>query len=169
MTAHVVKPAPCKNRTKRHSLSFIEASVWALSLLVGVAVAAVVYDRRVTEDQIKASRARDMIRVLETALLMKPGDDQLYALPTTHEGLQALVRRGTISHVPLDSWGRAYVYRNPGKARGFDLLSLGPDGVESADDLVAGNLYGSGNPSGMALGGAGNRNRGAAPVKGGQP
>lgn len=166
MSAKIVKPESSGKRAGSRSLSFIEASVWALSLLVGVAVGAVVYDRRITDDQIKASRARDMIRVLETALVMEPADGQPYALPTE---LEALVRNGTISYVPLDPWGRAYVYRNPGKKRGFDLFSLGPDGEESTDDLVAGNLYGSGRPSGMALGGAGNRNRGAAPTAGKAP
>lgn len=156
-------------RTGSRPLSFIEASVWGVSLLVGVAVGVAVYKRQITEDQIKASHARDMIRVLETALVLAPADGRPHALPSTGEGLEALVRKGTISHVPADPWGRAYVYRNPGKLRGFDLLSLGPDGVESADDLVAGNLYGSNRPSGMALGGAGNRNRGAAPAKESQP
>jgi type II secretory pathway pseudopilin PulG len=36
----------------------------------------------------------------------------------------------------IDPWGRALFYRPPGANGGaFDLKSLGPDGVQSADDL----------------------------------
>jgi general secretion pathway protein G len=41
--------------------------------------------------------------------------------------------------VPLDPWGRAYVYRSPGSRGAFDLLSYGrdgqPGGVGDAADL----------------------------------
>ena len=65
-------------------------------------------------------------------------------LPTTEQGIQALVTRPTVEpiphrwtrmleEVPLDPWGRPYVYRNPGliNPEGYDLYSLGPDGMES--------------------------------------
>ena len=58
--------------------------------------------------------------------------------PTGEQGLQALVeapgdsvswggpylRKG----VPLDPWGREYVYRSPGEHDEYDLLSWGKDG-----------------------------------------
>jgi len=40
--------------------------------------------------------------------------------------------------VPLDPWGKAYVYRSPGQhnSEDYDLLSTGPDGIEgTADDI----------------------------------
>jgi general secretion pathway protein G len=71
-----------------------------------------------------------------------------YRKPSTAQGLEALVTRPSgdpkpprwkqlLSEVPLDPWGQEYVYRNPGKSNpsGFDLFSLGPDGVESEDDV----------------------------------
>jgi len=38
---------------------------------------------------------------------------------------------------PLDRWGRAYQYRQPAmrSQSAYDLFSLGPDGVPSADDV----------------------------------
>lgn len=60
--------------------------------------------------------------------------------PTTQQGLEALVRnpgnvrgwRGPYldaAQVPLDPWGRPYVYRVPGdQGRPYDLFSLGADG-----------------------------------------
>ncbi len=39
--------------------------------------------------------------------------------------------------IPQDSWQRPYQYRFPGSNNpaGFELFSLGTDGVESADDV----------------------------------
>lgn len=63
--------------------------------------------------------------------------------PTTEQGLAALRTRPTIppapsnwkgpylkKDVPLDPWGRAYIYRNTSKedATTFDLSTLGRDG-----------------------------------------
>ncbi|PXA04514.1 type II secretion system protein GspG [Coraliomargarita sinensis] len=70
--------------------------------------------------------------------------------PSTEEGISALVKAPAgkdsrwkgpyLEEVPLDPWGNAYQYRFPGSkningARGYDIWSLGPDGVESADDI----------------------------------
>ena len=40
--------------------------------------------------------------------------------------------------MPRDPWSRDYVYLSSGShnPRGYDLMSLGPDGVESADDIT---------------------------------
>lgn len=69
--------------------------------------------------------------------------------PTTEEGLQALITppasnadkwRGPYlegGKIPLDPWGNPYKYRYPStkKSEGYDVFSLGPDGVESDDDI----------------------------------
>ncbi len=69
-------------------------------------------------------------------------------LPTTEQGLDALVKKPDsepqprrwsqlMTEVPKDPWGNPYRYVYPGKHNpsGFDLYSLGPDGVESDDDI----------------------------------
>lgn len=58
--------------------------------------------------------------------------------PTTEEGLAALVHRPPAAAkwqgpylskaVPLDPWGRPYVYRAPGANGDYDLISFGKDG-----------------------------------------
>ena len=66
--------------------------------------------------------------------------------PTTSEGLAALVvRPGTISQtswhgpyldrLPLDPWGRVYVYISPGthNTNSYDLYSPGEDGVSGSN------------------------------------
>jgi general secretion pathway protein G len=68
--------------------------------------------------------------------------------PTTEEGLSALVKLPSdpdaAAHwnqrfysVPLDPWKRPYRYRCPGYRNpgSFEVYSVGPDGVESSDDI----------------------------------
>ncbi|MCE1170376.1 MAG: type II secretion system protein GspG [Azovibrio sp.] len=86
------------------------------------------------------SQARDDLRALRSALLLPvPERPQL---PDTAQGLETLVREGSLKQLPLDPWGRPYQYRYPGQAHTYELFSLGPDGVESQDDVVVWNLYG---------------------------
>jgi general secretion pathway protein G len=156
MSEKVAKPSGVK------AVSLVEASVWGLSILVGIAVGAVLYNRRVTDEMVLLSKARETVRALNAALLMPRPQDR--PMPNTTQGLAALADDGTVSHIPNDPWGRPYVFRNPGTERSYDLLSLGPDGVESLDDIVVWNLYGT--RAVVSQGGAGNRPRPAAPTPG---
>ena len=89
----------------------------------------------------REATARAQIEMLGAALDAYRLDTGRY--PTSRQGLDALWRepaedprpagwRGPYLRkaVPLDPWGRAYVYRSPGESSGtgFDLLSLGADG-----------------------------------------
>lgn len=71
--------------------------------------------------------------------------------PTTAEGLNSLMERPAGSTkwsgpylakaLPLDPWGKAYMYKSPGtKGRDFDIISYGSDGqaggVEAAADIT---------------------------------
>ena len=75
--------------------------------------------------------------------------------PSTSQGLEALVRPhpelkkpflfpedGYISSIPLDPWGREYIYEYPSrKDSKYDLYTLGADGIEggSGEDADIGN------------------------------
>ncbi|MDR0634917.1 MAG: type II secretion system protein GspG [Azoarcus sp.] len=89
------------------------------------------------DEDARYARARDDIRALRSLLLFSPG-----AMPGTEAGLRELVDSGQIPFLPQDPWGRPYQYRNPGTEYAWELFSLGPDGVESKDDVIAWNLYG---------------------------
>ena len=65
--------------------------------------------------------------------------------PNANEGLGALVERPpglagwngpylTKSTLPPDPWGRAYIYKAPGKSGPFDIYSLGRDGKQGGSD-----------------------------------
>jgi general secretion pathway protein G len=80
--------------------------------------------------------ARAQINELEKALDQYRLDVGQY--PSTEQGLAALVARPQGAQrwegpylrkaVPMDPWGKAYVYRQPGTGGEYDLLSLGKDG-----------------------------------------
>jgi len=94
----------------------------------------------------KEAAARSQIELLGAALDGYRLDNDRY--PAGQQGLEAL-RREPLSdprprnwrgpyvrkEVPLDPWGRAYVYRSPGVANpwAYDLLSYGRDGVEGGE------------------------------------
>lgn len=89
---------------------------------------------QIGKSEIKAARAQ--IDALEKALDQYRLDVGRY--PTTDQGLNALIERPSGEQrwsgpylkkaVPLDPWGRPYVYRQPGEHGEYDLLSLGKDG-----------------------------------------
>ena len=114
-----------------------------LGLLVGYV--APKYFAQVGKSEVKTARAQ--IEALEKALDMYRLDTGHY--PTTEQGLAALNARPQNEprwsgpylkkEVPLDPWGKPYLYKTPGeKGNDFDLISLGKDGRpvgegESAD------------------------------------
>jgi len=70
--------------------------------------------------------------------------------PSQAQGLEALTKKPSGTPVPknwykmtepnalIDPWGRPFQYRNPGKKNtdGYDVFSLGKDGIEgTADDV----------------------------------
>ncbi|MFM8899900.1 MAG: type II secretion system major pseudopilin GspG [Burkholderiales bacterium] len=59
------------------------------------------------------------------ALVTRPADEPKWAGPYLQKA------------VPLDPWGRAYVYKIPGQAWDFDVLSYGKDGAPGGQDLDA--------------------------------
>jgi len=71
--------------------------------------------------------------------------------PSTEQGLAALMTAPPAEskwggpylqkQVPMDPWGRPYVYREPGQQFEFDLLSYGKDGAPGGDQNNADVSY----------------------------
>lgn len=112
-----------------------------LELLVVVAIIGLLagyvgpkYFGQLGKAEVKAARAQ--ISALEKALDHYRLDTGHY--PSTEQGLAALVKKpGTEpkwagpylqKDVPLDPWGKAFLYKSPGQHGDFDLSSLGRDG-----------------------------------------
>ncbi len=119
-----------------------------LVLVILAVLAAVVVPKFANRsEQARLTAAKTDIRSIEGALeafevdngRYPSGEETLGALMVAPGGLQnwhgPYIKGG--GALPKDPWGNAYVYRFPGtnNANGFDLLSLGPDGREGADDL----------------------------------
>lgn len=98
----------------------------------------------------KQKAAKTQIAMIGTALDAFRLDTGRY--PTTEEGLDALQKNPGFDKwdgpylskdVPLDPWGKAYVYRFPGEHGDYDLYSLGLDGQEGGEgenaDVVSWN------------------------------
>ena len=96
--------------------------------------------------QAKETAAKSQISSFELALDSYEVDTGGY--PQGSNGLDALVNEPNGAQswkgpylkqgIPADPWGNAYVYTCPGKnnAKGYDLLSVGPDGRSGTEDDV---------------------------------
>ncbi len=92
------------------------------------------YFANVGKSEVQVARAQ--IDAFEKALDQYRLDARRY--PTTEQGLKALVERPAgdplwrgpylRKAVPVDPWGRPYVYRFPGTMTEFEILSYGQDG-----------------------------------------
>jgi general secretion pathway protein G len=92
------------------------------------------YFGQVGKSEVNVAKAQ--LDALEKALDQFRLDTGHY--PNTELGLKALVERPTNEPkwngpylrkaIPLDPWGKPYVYRIPGEKGDFDLLSFGKDG-----------------------------------------
>ncbi|MGK0189425.1 MAG: general secretion pathway protein G [Verrucomicrobiales bacterium] len=104
-----------------------------------------------THLQVEQMRAESDIKLLLTQLKLYQA--RMFQLPTTEEGLSALVTKPEsagdpsrwsqlLDSLPLDAWSRPYQYRSPGKRNpaSVEVFSLGPDGLEYTEDDIVGSL-----------------------------
>jgi general secretion pathway protein G len=89
----------------------------------------------------KLKTAKAQIELFGTALDAMRLDVGRY--PTTEEGLRALREKPSgmdswkgpylPKEIPVDPWGRPYVYRFPGERSDYELMSYGLDGVQGGE------------------------------------
>jgi len=115
-----------------------------MGLLISI-VAPTVLNRA---DEARVQKVYADFKAIETALKIYRLDNYVY--PTTEQGLEALVEAssldpeprnfktgGYLQQVPLDPWGRPYLYLSPGENGEIDIYSLGADGVAGGEDQNA--------------------------------
>jgi len=124
-----------------------------LEILVAMAIMAILGGIMVTQfmgqtEKAAMERLKGDLAALDSALTQYYTDN--FNLPTTEQGLQALVtkpdiapepknypRRGYLQSLNDDPWGNPYQYIQPGEFGEYDIYSLGADGVEGGEGLNA--------------------------------
>lgn len=122
--------------TGREARGFTLLELLVVVAIIGLLVGYVAprYFGQIGKSEVTTAKAQ--IDALDKALDQYRLDTGRY--PTTELGLNALIQRPQDEPkwngpylkkaVPLDPWGKAYVYRAPGEKGDFDILSLGKDG-----------------------------------------
>lgn len=138
---------PVRNRREESGFTLIEIMVVVVILAVlATLVVPKIMDR---PGQARVVKAKQDIRTIESSLNLYKLDN--YVLPTTDQGLEALVSKpsmapdapnwksgGYLPRLPKDPWGRPYLFLNPGTHGGdFDLYTLGADGIKGGEESNA--------------------------------
>lgn len=113
-----------------------------LSILAAIIVPRIM-DR---PDQARLVKARQDIRVIESAMKLYKLDNHVY--PSTEQGIEALVTRptgspearnwkegGYLDRLPRDPWDYDYLYLNPGVHGDIDIFSQGADGQPGGEGI----------------------------------
>lgn len=134
------------SRPNRREAAYTLFEIMLVLGIIAVLVGSAIYLLGNQVDIAKVQRIDSDAQAITTAL--KTYEMMNYTMPTTAQGLVALVNRPSIepipkrwsqymTAVPIDPWGTPYRYANPGKknATGFDIYSCGPDRMpDTADD-----------------------------------
>jgi|AntRauMFilla1563_2_1112583.scaffolds.fasta_scaffold05418_2 general secretion pathway protein G len=137
-----------KSNIKSNIQGFTLIEVMVVIFIIATMAAVVAPQIFNQRDSAKIKKAAIDIQALEGSL-------ELYRLqtntiPTTEQGLDALVNiptidpiprsypeGGIIKRLPEDPWGNPYVLLYPGEVGQYDIYSFGPDGVEGSEDDIA--------------------------------
>jgi general secretion pathway protein G len=129
----------------RNNAGFSLVEILVVLVIMGLLISVVAPTVLNRADEARVSKVLADFKNIETALKIYRLDNYVY--PTTEQGLEALVEASTLDpeprnfkeggyleEVPLDPWGRPYLYMSPGEHGEVDLYSLGADGLTGGED-----------------------------------
>lgn len=121
-------------KTNKNGFTLLELLVVMVIIGLLAGLVAPRYFGQVGKSQVKVAAAQ--IDSLDKALVQFRLDADRF--PTTEEGLMVLNEQPADAFgwagpylkkaVPMDPWGRPYIYKEPGEHGDFDLYTLGKDG-----------------------------------------
>jgi len=135
----------------RDQRGFTLIELMVVIVILGLLATLVLPRFRAGTERARHVKALAQMKSIETALRLYELDSGF--IPTTEQGLEALVRPPSIEpipkrwreggyleggKIPLDPWNNPYVYISPGIVNpDFDLYSLGADGAEGGEGKYA--------------------------------
>lgn len=144
MTISSNQSFPGKTRTAQ-SAGFTLLELLVVMVIIGLLAGYVAprYFSQIGKAEVKVARAQ--LDALEKALDQYRLDTGHY--PTQEQGLVAVIKKPANEprwegpylkkELPMDPWGRPFVYKIPGERGDFDLVSLGKDGVPGGSGEAA--------------------------------
>ena len=133
-----------RSQTARAQRGFSLVEILVVLVIMGLLISIVAPTVLNRADEARVQKAYADFNAIGTALKIYRLDNYVY--PTTEQGLEALVEPssldpeprnfkagGYLQEVPLDPWGRPYLYLSPGENGEIDIYSLGADGVSGGE------------------------------------
>lgn len=127
---------------KQKGFSLIEILV--VLVIMGLLISVVAPTVLNSADDARLQKVQADFKSIETALKIYRLDNYVY--PTTEQGLVGLVQPSTLapeprnfkqggylSEMPVDPWGREYLYLSPGEYGEVDIYTLGADGLPGGE------------------------------------
>ncbi len=131
------------SRVKSSGFTLLEVMV----VVVIIAIMAAAVGPKLLASIGTASKKRAVTDIASIESTLKLYKAENYVYPSTDQGLEALINkpsgdptpknwRAYMDKTPMDPWENPYKYLSPGSHGDFDLYSLGPDGIQSEDDIT---------------------------------
>ena len=127
---------------RQRGFSLIEILV--VLVIMGLLISVVAPTVLNSADDARVQKVQADFKAIETALKIYRLDNFVY--PSTEQGLVALIEPSTLEpaprnfkdggylqEMPLDPWGREYLYLSPGENSEVDLFSYGADGLPGGE------------------------------------
>ena len=128
----------------RHQRGFSLIEILVVLVIMGLLISVVAPTVLNSADDARVQKVQADFKAIETALKIYRLDNFVY--PSTEQGLVALIEPSTLEpeprnfkdggylqEMPLDPWGREYLYLSPGENSEVDLFSYGADGLPGGE------------------------------------
>ena len=128
----------------KHQEGFSLIEILVVLVIMGLLISVVAPTVLNSADDARIQKVQADFKAIETALKIYPLDNYVY--PTTEQGLMALVEPSTLTpeprnfkaggylqEIPVDPWGRNYLYLFPGENGEVDIFSYGADGLPGGE------------------------------------